>query len=128
MIFLEKVKELTERRTFANNQNLFTDILQNQFRYFHLDQQLKKLILWEVSTQSPLMRSIHNVRKSVGEQLFALTSTHFERTSINFGALRPYWWEISTTPSCTPASTAAPSLASNFPPKRAGKICLTLLN
>ena len=87
MMFADKVKELTDRHALTDQQKLITDILQNQFRYFHLDKQLQQLILWEITAKSPLMRSIHNVRESLGQQLFELTDTHFNQTHVNFRAV-----------------------------------------
>ncbi|GAA4910173.1 TetR/AcrR family transcriptional regulator [Mucilaginibacter defluvii] len=87
MMFADKVKELTERHQFTDNQKLITDILQNQFRYFYLDKQLQELIIWELTAKSPLMRSIHHVRESLGQQLFEMTDTHFKKTNINFRAV-----------------------------------------
>ncbi|GAA4910226.1 TetR/AcrR family transcriptional regulator [Mucilaginibacter defluvii] len=87
MMFADKVKELTERHAFTDHQKLITDILQNQFRYFHLEKQVQELIIWEVTSKSPLMRSIHNVRESLGQQLFEMTDTHFKKTNINFRAV-----------------------------------------
>jgi AcrR family transcriptional regulator len=87
MMFADRVKELTQQQGFTDQQKLITDILQNQFRYFYLDRQLQQLILWEISANSPLMRSIHNVREVMGEQLFELTDQHFRNSKVNFRAI-----------------------------------------
>ena len=86
MTFSDKVQELIDAR-HSEIQKLITDILQNQFRYFYLDAQMQRLILWEVSTDSPLMRSIHNARESSGQKLLALTDEHFKNTGVNFRAI-----------------------------------------
>jgi AcrR family transcriptional regulator len=87
MAFSDQVQELIDRRSYTDSQKLITDILQNQFRYFFLDKQMQKLILWEVSTNSPLMRSIHNARESMGQTLLELTDAHFAGTGVNFRAV-----------------------------------------
>jgi AcrR family transcriptional regulator len=87
MTFADRVQELIDGKSYTDNQKLITDILQNQFRYFFLDKQMQKLILWEVSTNSPLMRSIHNARESMGQKLFELTDLHFANTGVNFRAV-----------------------------------------
>lgn len=87
MIFADSVQQLVDEHGYDGNQKLITDILQNQFRYFYLDKQMQKLILWEVSTNSPLMRSIHNVRETMGQRLFELTDVHFKATGVNFRAI-----------------------------------------
>jgi AcrR family transcriptional regulator len=87
MMFEDKVKELTERHEFSDHQKLITDILQNQFRYFYQDKEFQQLILWELTTKSPMMRSIHNARESMGQQLFELTDPHFEGSGVKFRAV-----------------------------------------
>jgi AcrR family transcriptional regulator len=87
MAFADRVQELVDTHAYSDNQKLITDILQNQFRYFYLDKQMQKLILWEISTNSPLMRSIHNARESMGQRLFELTDTHFANSGVNFRAV-----------------------------------------
>jgi len=86
MIFGDRVQELIDNQS-SSSQKLITDILQNQFRYFYLDKQMQKLILWEVSTNSELMRSIHRTREATGQKLLELTDQHFAGTGINFRAV-----------------------------------------
>jgi AcrR family transcriptional regulator len=85
MIFAEKVQDLIDQQ--SGTQKLITDILQNQFRFFYQDKQMQKLILWEVGTDSPLMRSIHNARERAGQKLIELTDPQFEGTDVNFRAI-----------------------------------------
>jgi AcrR family transcriptional regulator len=85
MTFADKVQEMIDQE--SGTQKLITDILQNQFRFFYLDKQMQKLILWEVSTDSPLMRSIHNARERTGQRLLELTDDHFNKTGVNFRAV-----------------------------------------
>jgi AcrR family transcriptional regulator len=86
MIFGNRVQELIDNQS-SSSQKLITDILQNQFRYLNLDKQMQKLILWEVSTDSELMRSIHRTREATGQKLFELTDQHFAETGVNFRAV-----------------------------------------
>ena len=86
MIFGDRVQELIDNQS-SSSQKLITDILQNQFRYFYLDHQMQKLILWEVSTDSKLMRSIHRTREATGQKLLELTDQHFAGTGVNFRAV-----------------------------------------
>jgi hypothetical protein len=85
MIFADKVQDLIDQQ--SGTQKLITDILQNQFRFFYQDKQMQKLILWEVGTDSPLMRSIHNARERTGQKLIELTDPQFEGTDVNFRAI-----------------------------------------
>jgi AcrR family transcriptional regulator len=85
MIFADKVQDLIDQQ--SGTQKLITDILQNQFRFFYQDKQMQKLILWEVGTDSPLMRSIHNARERTGQKLIELTDPQFAGTDVNFRAI-----------------------------------------
>ena len=86
MVFSERVQEMIDGQS-SSSQKLVTDILQNQFRYFYLDKQMQKLILWEVSTDSDLMRSIHRAREATGQKLLNLTDLHFAGTGVDIRAI-----------------------------------------
>jgi hypothetical protein len=73
MVFSDRIKEQVGHQQM-DSQKLITDVLQNQFRYFHLNKQMQQLILWEICADSPLMKSIHQVRESAGQKLLELTS------------------------------------------------------
>jgi hypothetical protein len=48
---------------------------------------MQNLILMELTGSSHLLRSIHNVRESMGQDLLQKTDRHFERSGINFRAV-----------------------------------------
>lgn len=87
MIFSEKLKEIVNNYKEQSPQPLITSILVNQFNAFHKDTEMQNLILWELTSKSPLMRSIHNTREMLGQQLLELTDPHFEKSSVNFRAV-----------------------------------------
>ena len=86
MVFSDRVNELIDHQQ-SDSQKLITDILQNQFRYFHLNKQMQKLILWEICTDTPLMKSIHQVRENAGQKIMELTDRHFANSNVNFRAV-----------------------------------------
>jgi AcrR family transcriptional regulator len=87
MIFAEKVQEMIDGKNASDSQKLVVDILQNQFRYFYSDKQMQKLITWEISANSPLMKSIHNARESMGQKVLEFTDEHFKDSAVNFRAV-----------------------------------------
>jgi AcrR family transcriptional regulator len=87
MIFADNVQQMITEINASDSQKLVTDILQNQFRYFYNEKQMQKLISWEISSNSDLMRSIHNARESMGQKILALTDEHFKESSVNFRAV-----------------------------------------
>jgi AcrR family transcriptional regulator len=87
MAFSNRVQDLIDQNSYSGSQSLVTDILQNQFRFFLSDTDMQTLIQWEISGESSLMRSIHNVRESMGQEFLRLTDEHFNGTGVNFRAV-----------------------------------------
>ncbi|WP_158994138.1 TetR/AcrR family transcriptional regulator [Mucilaginibacter sp. L196] len=87
MTLSEEVKEMIEKNKGLSSQVLITEILQNQFKFFFSEQEMQDLIILEISTESSLMQSIHNVREGMGRQLLELTDNQFNNTNVNFRAI-----------------------------------------
>jgi AcrR family transcriptional regulator len=87
MAFSQKVKELINQQSLTDIEGLITGILQNQFEFFFSEKEMQSLILWEISGDNPLMRSIHNARESMGQRYLELTDPDFSGTSVNFRAV-----------------------------------------
>jgi AcrR family transcriptional regulator len=87
MIFSDKMKEVISQNDFPNSEKLITAVLQNQFKFFFSEKDMQRLILWELSADSPLMQSIHNARESMGQKFLELTDLHFQGSSVNFRAI-----------------------------------------
>jgi hypothetical protein len=87
MLFSERVQELIDNNNHSSSEMLVRNILTSQFRHFSSDSNMQKLILWEISTKSPLMRSIHNARESAGQKVLEKTDEHFSGSSVNLRAI-----------------------------------------
>jgi AcrR family transcriptional regulator len=87
MIFSDSMKKMISETKFANSEQLITAVLQNQFKFFLTEKDMQRLILWELSTDSPLMQSIHNVRESMAQKFLELTDLHFKDSPVNFRAI-----------------------------------------
>ena len=87
MVFSDQMKEMLRQHNYVSSQELITAILQNQFKFFMSQKEMQRLILWELSVDNPLMRSIHNARESMGEKFLELTDEHFRNTKVNFRAI-----------------------------------------
>lgn len=70
-----------------NLQEFFTTVLQQQFLYFQKEKEMQKFILWQISKEHPLMRSVSEKREKEGASLLALSDPHFQDSGINFRAL-----------------------------------------
>jgi len=71
----------------ADTLKMFTELLQNQFRFFFEEKEMQKFILWQISEYNTLMRSISEERESEGAKLLALTNEHFKGSGINIRAV-----------------------------------------
>ncbi|WP_183557508.1 TetR/AcrR family transcriptional regulator [Mucilaginibacter sp. SP1R1] len=85
--FSKLILESIEKESPASIQAFIADVLKNQFSYFLNEKEMQRLILWEISTNSPLMNSIHNARESAGQGLLELTDLHFKNNTVNFRAI-----------------------------------------
>lgn len=87
LVFNEHINELLKSNKFPGSKELITSVLQNQFSFFFKEKDMQRLILWELTTNSPLMKSIHNARESTGQKLLELTDLHFKDSNVNFRAI-----------------------------------------
>jgi AcrR family transcriptional regulator len=84
MRFAGKINAEVGQHTHESSKELIIDILQNQWRYFSADAEMQQLILWELSGDSDLMRSIHNTREINGQSVLELAKEHFKENNIKF--------------------------------------------
>ena len=87
LLFTEKINDLVKSNNYPGSKELITSILQNQYTFFLSDKDMQRLILWELTTDSPLMKSIHNARESMGQKLLEITDEHFNGSKVNFRAI-----------------------------------------
>jgi AcrR family transcriptional regulator len=87
MVFSNNMKQMLNDKQFSGSEQLITEILQNQFEYFSSQKEMQRLILWELSVNSPLMRSIHNTRESLGQEFLEMSDNHFAGGKVNFRAI-----------------------------------------
>ena len=87
LLLTEKINDLLKSNNYLVSKEMIISILQNQFTYFFNDKDMQRLILWELTTNSPLMKSIHNARESMGQKLLETTDEHFYGSKVNFRAI-----------------------------------------
>jgi len=79
--------ELPENPTTEELKACFIKMLQDQFRYFHQDQEMQKLVLWQISEYNPLMRATCEARERAGVRLLELADGHFRKSGISLKAV-----------------------------------------
>lgn len=79
--------ELPEEPTIEELKLCFTKMLQDQFRFFHGDREMQKLVLWQISEYNPVMRATCEARERAGVRLLDLADAHFRRSGISLKAV-----------------------------------------
>ncbi|SDH48073.1 TetR/AcrR family transcriptional regulator [Mucilaginibacter gossypii] len=87
MQFSGELRQLTVPKDLEGTKRLISHILKNQFLYFQSDKAMQELILWELSSNSDLMRSIHRTREMMGQQVLEMADPYLNNPSVNFRAI-----------------------------------------
>ncbi|MEZ2334706.1 TetR/AcrR family transcriptional regulator [Mucilaginibacter sp. RCC_168] len=87
MLFAEQLKNLSQDARDDNTQLVIIETLQGLFKYFYKEPKMQNLILMELTGSSHLLRSIHNVRESMGQDILGKTDEHFQNSGVNFRAV-----------------------------------------
>lgn len=85
--FSESLRHLSTPQGMDETKHFIASVLKEQFQYFYTVKEMQQLILWEVSTDSDLMRSIHRTRESMGQELLEMTDKFFLNNKNNFRAI-----------------------------------------
>lgn len=87
MGFDHLAKELAEKHQHDHGRELLTTLLKNLYEHMSEVPETQKIILWEISEQSKLMRDISEDRENFGTEIFAMTDPFFEGTSVDIRAI-----------------------------------------
>jgi AcrR family transcriptional regulator len=66
---------------------LFTELMQENFRFFSSNAKMQQIIRWQISEDNVLLREVSKAREKEGEKLLRLTDPWFKDSGINFRAL-----------------------------------------
>lgn len=87
MRFADNLNEIKVPENLEGLKKLLGHILKNQFLYFYEDKEMQQLIMWELATKSDLMRSIHQTREMMGQQILEITDKFVEKDKVNIRAV-----------------------------------------
>jgi len=76
--------EWREELDRAKVEGLFESFLEEQFRFFFVEPEMQKLILWQISEANPLMRGISEARETEGAKFLGLTDPYFKGSEVDF--------------------------------------------
>lgn len=66
---------------------LFVGLMKENFKVFAENEEMQKIIHWQISEASPLIRSISDEREAEGEKLLKMATPYFRETGVNFKAI-----------------------------------------
>lgn len=67
--------------------SLFTELMQDNLKLFQETPEMQKIILWQISQESPMLRSVSDEREKEGAKLLGLAAPYFINTDVNFKAI-----------------------------------------
>jgi AcrR family transcriptional regulator len=82
--FFDKINQKVNTNKYEASKDLIIDVLQKQLQYFSADTEMQHLILWELSGDSDLMRSIHNTRELMSQSMLESADEQFKGTRVKF--------------------------------------------
>ncbi|PAW95174.1 hypothetical protein CKK33_17380 [Mucilaginibacter sp. MD40] len=82
--FAEKINAEVSKHTHESSKDLIIDILVNHWRYFSVETEMQQLILWELTGNSDLMRSIHNTRELMAQPIIEMAEAELKHKTIKF--------------------------------------------
>ncbi|MCY1501767.1 hypothetical protein D9M68_358500 [compost metagenome] len=71
----------------AEVRSTFISLMQENLRQFYNNKEMQKIILWQITQSSSLLRDLSEAREDEGEKLFKLTEETFFRSGISFKAV-----------------------------------------
>ncbi|MBB2146807.1 hypothetical protein GM921_14990 [Pedobacter sp. LMG 31464] len=84
--FFERFK-LSSDADAIEMEGLFAEVMKENFRFFESNEEMQKIILWQISEESPLLRSISEAREKEAAKLLSMTDPFFRFTEINYRAV-----------------------------------------
>ena len=77
-------KDLSNEETVKKS---FIELMQANLKLFRETPEMQKIILWQISQESPMLRSVSDERETEGAKLLNLTTPYFIHTGVNFKAV-----------------------------------------
>ena len=84
--FFERYK-IDENADQTEIKEMFIALMHENLKQFYANKEMQKIILWQITKSSPLLRNISEAREDQGEMLFKLTDETFLKSGINFKAV-----------------------------------------
>lgn len=83
----KEANQLVELNDKDHGKKLALETLEGLFEHLLTNTELRKIILWEISEHSEIMKDVSTKREMLGSQLFALTDPLFEKSKVDIKAI-----------------------------------------
>jgi len=84
--FFERFKHI-EKPDETEVIKLFTDLMQDNLKVLQNTPEMQKIILWQISEESPMLKSVSEDREREGANVIALVKPFFDGSDVNFNAV-----------------------------------------
>ncbi|MES2650530.1 MAG: hypothetical protein V4663_02265 [Bacteroidota bacterium] len=84
--FFERYK-IDESADQTEIKEMFIALMHENLKQFYDNKEMQKIILWQITKSSPLLRNISEAREDEGEKLFKLTDETFLKSGVSFKAI-----------------------------------------
>ncbi|SDF70383.1 transcriptional regulator, TetR family [Mucilaginibacter pineti] len=64
-------------------QELFTELMKENFKFFKANPEMQQIILWQISEHNDLLRKVSDAREVAGAKILAMADPFFEGSGIN---------------------------------------------
>ncbi|QDH81171.1 TetR/AcrR family transcriptional regulator [Echinicola soli] len=87
MGFENRSEEMLDQHKADHGRQLLENMLKNLFEHMSAVPETQKIILWEISEHSKLMREISERREAFGSEVFSIADGYFKDTSVDIRAI-----------------------------------------
>lgn len=79
--------ELMAENKTGDTKKILETLLVNQLEYFSREEEMQKIVLWQISQRSKIMFEIAEEREKLGEAFFDMADPYFEDTGVDLRAV-----------------------------------------
>jgi AcrR family transcriptional regulator len=79
--------ELFEQKKDEDTRNILESLLLSQLDYFSKEEEMQKIVLWQLSQRSKIMFEVAEEREKLGAEFFALSDKFFDKTDVDLRAI-----------------------------------------
>lgn len=85
--FADRLQEFNEIKSPDQAKEIISVMLERQFTFLYEEEAMQHMVLEELTSKSPLMASICNIRGNIGASLLKHTDPYFKDSEVNFRAV-----------------------------------------